>query len=385
MKKSLIALAFGTLGLGIAEFVMMGILPDVARDLKISIPAAGHFISAYALGVCVGAPVLTLARKYPLKHILLVLVTLIMVGNICAALSPNYWMLLISRFISGLPHGAYFGVGSIVAARVAGPGRSAQAVAVMIAGMTVANLFGVPLGTLVSHLLSWPALFCIAGVWGAVTAFFLWRWVPWMEPVADSRGLKGQFAFLRNRAPWLIILATMFGNGGIFCMYSYVSPLMIHASGFTADDLTLIIMLAGFGMFAGNIIGGHFSDRFTPEKVVRFTLATAAATLLAIYFGAHVRYLSVALMVLCTGCLFCVSSPQQLLILENSRGGEMLGAALVQVAFNLGNALGAYCGGLPIDHGLGYRYTALAGMGFVLLGLLTVVIYIRKYPRHEMR
>ena len=116
MKKSLIALAFGTLGLGIAEFVMMGILPDVARDLKISIPAAGHFISAYALGVCVGAPVLTLARKYPLKHILLVLVTLIMVGNICAALSPNYWMLLISRFISGLPHGAYFGVGSIVAA-----------------------------------------------------------------------------------------------------------------------------------------------------------------------------------------------------------------------------------------------------------------------------
>ena len=191
MKKSLIALAFGTLGLGIAEFVMMGILPDVASDLKISIPAAGHFISAYALGVCVGAPVLTLARKYPLKHILLVLVTLIMVGNICAALSPNYWMLLISRFISGLPHGAYFGVGSIVAARVAGPGRSAQAVAVMIAGMTVANLFGVPLGTLVSHLLSWRALFCIAGVWGAVTAFFLWRWVPWMEPVADSRGLKG--------------------------------------------------------------------------------------------------------------------------------------------------------------------------------------------------
>ena len=255
----------------------------------------------------------------------------------------------------------------------------------MIAGMTVANLFGVPLGTLVSHLLSWRALFCIAGVWGAVTAFFLWRWVPWMEPVADSRGLKWLFAFLRNRAPWLIILATMFGNGGIFCMYSYVSPLMIHASGFTADDLTLIIMLAGFGMFAGNIIGGHFSERFTPEKVVRFSLATAAATLLAIYFGAHVRYLSVALMVLCTGCLFCVSSPQQLLILENSRGGEMLGAALVQVAFNLGNALGAYCGGLPIDHGLGYRYTALAGMGFVLLGLLTVGIYIRKYPRHEMR
>lgn len=155
MKKSLIALAFGTLGLGIAEFVMMGILPDVARDLKISIPAAGHFISAYALGVCVGAPVLTLARKYPLKHILLVLVTLIMVGNICAALSPNYWMLLISRFISGLPHGAYFGVGSIVAERLADKGKSSEAVSIMIAGMTIANLFGVPLGTSLSTMLSW--------------------------------------------------------------------------------------------------------------------------------------------------------------------------------------------------------------------------------------
>ena len=169
----------------------------------------------------------------------------------------------------------------------------------------------------------------------------------------------------------------MLGNGGIFCWYSYVSPLMIHASGFTADDLTLIIMLAGFGMFAGNIIGGHFSDRFTPEKVVRFTLATAAATLLAIYFGAHVRYLSVALMVLCTGCLFCVSSPQQLLILENSRGGEMLGAALVQVAFNLGNAIGAYVGGLALSGG--YRYPALAGVPFALTGFILFVIFYKKF------
>jgi|GEM_PF-2820709 len=132
MKKSLIALAFGTLGLGIAEFVMMGILPDVAKDLGISIPVAGHFISAYALGVCVGAPVLTLARKYPLKHILLVLVTLIMIGNICAALSPNYWVLLAARFISGLPHGAYFGVGSIVAERLADKGKGSEAVSLMI-------------------------------------------------------------------------------------------------------------------------------------------------------------------------------------------------------------------------------------------------------------
>ena len=153
--RGYIALAFGTLGLGIAEFVMMGILPDVAKDLGISIPTAGHFISAYALGVCVGAPVLTLARKYPLKHILLVLVTLIMIGNICAAMAPNYWVLLIARFISGLPHGAYFGVGSIVAERLADKGKGSEAVSIMIAGMTIANLFGVPLGTSLSTMLSW--------------------------------------------------------------------------------------------------------------------------------------------------------------------------------------------------------------------------------------
>jgi len=167
MKKCLVALAFGTLGLGMSEFGMMGILTFVASGLHVSIPQAGHLVSAYALGVCIGAPLtVAVAHTRPLKQILLALAGLMVAGNLCAAFAPNYGVLLAMRFVSGLPHGAYFGVGSIVAARVAGPGRSAQAVAVMIAGMTVANLFGVPLGTLVSHLLSWRALFCIAGVWG---------------------------------------------------------------------------------------------------------------------------------------------------------------------------------------------------------------------------
>ena len=155
MKKCLVALAFGTLGLGMSEFGMMGILTFVASGLHVSIPQAGHLVSAYALGVCVGAPLtVAVAHTRPLKQILLALAGLMVAGNLCAAFAPNYGVLLAMRFVSGLPHGAYFGVGSIVAARVAGPGRSAQAVAVMIAGMTVANLFGVPLGTLVSHLLS---------------------------------------------------------------------------------------------------------------------------------------------------------------------------------------------------------------------------------------
>lgn len=155
MKKSLIALAFGTLGLGIAEFVMMGILPDVAKNLHISIATAGHLISAYALGVCVGAPMLILARKFPLKRILMGLVAIVMIGNICASLAPNYWVMLVARFISGLPHGAYFGVASIVAEKLADKGKGSEAVSIMIAGMTIANLFGVPLGTSLSASISW--------------------------------------------------------------------------------------------------------------------------------------------------------------------------------------------------------------------------------------
>ena len=153
MKKSLIALAFGTLGLGIAEFTMMGILPYVAEDLHIDIPTAGHFISAYALGVCCGAPVLLWARKRPLKQTLLLLMALMTIGNLCASLAPNYWVLLAGRFISGLPHGAYFGVASIVAGKLADESKISEAVSIMIAGITVANLLGVPLGTSLSHLL----------------------------------------------------------------------------------------------------------------------------------------------------------------------------------------------------------------------------------------
>ena len=376
MKKSLIALAFGTLGLGIAEFVMMGILPDVARDLKISIPAAGHFISAYALGVCVGAPVLTLARKYPLKHILLVLVTLIMVGNICAALSPNYWMLLISRFISGLPHGAYFGVGSIVAERLADKGKSSEAVSIMIAGMTIANLFGVPLGTSLSTMLSWRATFLLVGLWGIVILYYIWRWVPQVEGLKDT-GFKGQFRFLKTPAPWLILGATALGNGGVFCWYSYITPLLTEVSGFSADSITALMVLAGFGMVVGNLVSGRMSDRYTPGKVGTVVQGMICVILLLIFLLSPHPWCSAILMTLCTAGLFAVSSPEQVLMIRVAPGGEMLGGACVQMAFNLGNAIGAYIGGLALSGG--YRYPALAGVPFALMGFILFLVFYKKF------
>ena len=376
MKKSLIALAFGTLGLGIAEFVMMGILPDVAKDLGISIPVAGHFISAYALGVCVGAPVLILARKHPLKHILLALVTLMMVGNTCAALAPNYWVLLLARFISGLPHGAYFGVASIVAEKLADKGKGSEAVSIMIAGMTIANLFGVPLGTSLSNSISWRVTFLLVGCWGVIILYYIWRWVPHVEGLKDT-GFKGQFRFLKTPAPWLILGETALGNGGVFCWYSYINPLLTEVSGFTAESITALMVLAGFGMVVGNLVSGRLSDRYTPGKVGTTVQAMICIVLLLIFFLSPYPWLSALLMCLCTAGLFAVSSPEQVLIIRVAKGGEMLGAACVQVAFNLGNAIGAYVGGLAISGG--YRYPALAGVPFAMVGFILFLTFYKKY------
>lgn len=376
MKKSLIALAFGTLGLGIAEFVMMGILPDVANDLKISIPQAGHCISAYALGVCVGAPILILARKFPLKKILLTLVCLIMVGNLCAALSPNYLIILLARFISGLPHGAYFGVASIIAEKLADKGKGSQAVSIMVAGMTIANLFGVPLGTALSTWLSWRVTFLLVASWSIITFYYLWRWIPQVASLPDT-GLRGQFRFLKSPAPWLILLATGLGNGGVFCWYSYINPLLTHVSGFSPNNITILMVLAGFGMVVGNLLGGRLADRFTPGRVAATAQGIICFLLLSLFFLSSISWLTVILMCLCTAGLFAVSSPQQVLIIRFSKGGEMLGAGCVQIAFNLGNALGAYIGGLSLHYG--YQYPALFGVPLALTGFILLTAFYKKY------
>ena len=379
MKKSLIALAFGTLALGIAEFAMMGILPSVASDLGISISTAGHFISAYALGVCGGAPILLWARKYSLKHILIGLVVLMAAGNLCAAFSSGYWMLLLSRFVSGLPHGAYFGVASIVAGKLADEGRGSEAVSIMIAGMTVANLFGVPLGTSFSHLISWRVTFLLVGCWGIIVLYYIWRWIPHVEALQDT-GFKGQFRFLKKPAPWLILGATALGNGGVFCWYSYITPLLTQVSGFSAESVTPLMVLAGFGMVVGNLVSGRLSDRYTPGRVGTVVLGILSISLVLVFFLSSNPWCSALLMALCTAGLFAVSGPEQVLIIRVAPGGEMLGGAAVQIAFNLGNAVGAYVGGLAVTGG--YRYPALAGVPFVCVGFLLFLVYYKKYQKN---
>lgn len=384
MNKGLLALALGTFSLGITEFLMMGILVNLATDLSVSVSEAGHLISAYAGGVCVGAPALLLARKFRLKSIMMSLAAIIAVGNACAALSPTYWTLFASRFISGLPHGAYFGVGAIVARKLAAPGKEVSAVSIMIAGMTVATLGGVPLGTLMTNLLSWRLAFGLVALTGTLTLIAIRSWVRDVGSLPDH-GFKGQFRFLRTLPPWLIFGGVIFGQIGMYCWYSYIDPQLTIVAGFSTDDLSWLMILAGAGMFAGNLIAGLLSDRFKPSAVAASVQAAAIPVLLAFYFLGHYKLAAVILMMLGTAALFGSGSPLQSSIVGYAAGGEMLGAACIQIAYNAGNAIAAAMGAAAISAGMSYSSTALLGQPLIIIGSLLLLILYLKYERSPHR
>lgn len=375
---SLLVLAVGTFLLGMAEFVIEGILPDLARDLNISIPMAGHAISIYALGVCVGATFLIALHKLRPKHIILGLVSLVFIGALLSVTAQSYVWLLAARFISGLPHGAYYGVGTIVAYRLADESHKTRAVAIMCAGMTFANLLGNPVATLLSGALSWRLAFAVIAVGSLIDLLLVARFVPNLDPLPGS-GYKGQFSFLRHLDPWLIILATMFGNGGILAWYSYISPALVDEGGLSASLLPLYMAVAGLGMVIGNLLSGWMSDKYKAGLTAMVLQGVAGLVLLAVFFTVEWGYVHLALMFVCCGCLFGMGTPEQLLIIEHSKGGEMLGGCCIQIAFNFGNAAGAFLGGLPISWGMGYAWPAMVGMPFVAIGFLLLLAFHRRY------
>lgn len=387
--RSLIALSAGTFGLGITEFAIMGILPYVAEAFNVTIPEAGHLITAYALGVCVGAPLLLLiARKWPLKNAIFLIMGIYTLGGVLSAVCPagkewNYWLMMLFRFISGLPHGAFFGVSSIVADKLSKGEKSTLAVAIMIAGMSIANLIGNPMCTFITGVLTWRWVFVISASWGLITLLLIARWVPYVAPLPEKR-FSEEFRFLGKLAPWLIILATLLGNGGVFCWYSYISPLLTQVAGIDPSMMTLMMVLAGAGMVVGNLCGGAVSDKFGPAHTGRvFQYGMLACLVMTFFFGAH-AWVAVPLMIVNCACLFGVGSPQQLLILRFSEGGQLMAGAMVQIAFNLGNALGSWCGGLPIEAGLSYRHPALVGCVFVVLGIICYTIFCWKFERRDL-
>ncbi len=381
MKKSLLALATGSFALGFAEFVMMGILPATAAGLRVSVPDAGDFISAYALGVCAGTLFLVFGRRVPPKRLLLGFVALVAVGNAAAACAPSAEALVAARFVSGLPHGAFFGTATIVARELADPGREGQAVSIMVLGQTVANMVGVPGGTLLAALLSWRATFLFVAVWAVGSLLLIARFVPAVRPIPDA-GLAGQFRFLKKPGPWLVIGAVLLGNTGIFCWWSYVSPWLTDIGGFPADALPALLVLAGFGMVAGSLVGGRLTDRTSPGKMAATGQAIGCAALLLIFLFSGTPATAAALMFLCAFGMFFVSSPQQLLMVKVGRGGgEMIGSACVQVAFNLGNAFGAMIGQTVLNAGASYAWPSLAGVPCSLAAVVLLAVFFTRFER----
>lgn len=379
MKKGLIALAAGAFALGFAEFVLMGIITNVAAGVGVTVPEAGGFISAYAIGVCFGTLILVFGHSIAPKRLLMAFMLLCFVGNAMAALAPSAGMLTVARFISGMPHGAFFGTATIAARAMADKGQEGRAVAVMVLGQTLANTIGVPFGTLLAGMVSWRAAFVFVAIWALCSLLLIWRLVPRIEAVVDA-GLAGQFRFLGKPGPWIVLGAVFLGNTGIFCWWSYVSPWLETVGGWSATMLPALLVLAGLGMIVGSQLGGRAGDRLTPGWASAIGQGIACVAMLLIYAFSGSLASSAALMVLCCCGLFFPSSPQQLAMVEVGQGGgEMIGSACVQVAFNGGNAVGAQIGQAVLNSGAAYNVPALAGAPITAGAVALLALYALRF------
>ncbi len=384
MRKSLFPLLLGGLGIGTTEFVMMGLLPDVAADLRTSIPTAGRLISAYALGVVVGAPLLVMVSgNWPPKRTLLVLLALFTLFNGLSALAPSHAALLFARFLSGLPHGAFFGVGAVVAARLADEGRQARAIASMFAGLTIANLVVVPLGTWIGHHHSWRYTFALVAAIGATAFLFLRAWLPEM-PAGRASDFRTELRLFRDPQAWLVVLVTAVGTAGLFCWISYIAPLMTRVARFRPESVPAIMVLVGLGMVVGNLVGGPLADRFSPARLCAWMLAAMAATLAAIAAFSGNQVASLGLTFVAGALSMAIAPPIQVLMMGVAKEAEMLGAATTQSAFNVANSLGALLGGLAIAAGFGYGSPPLVGAVMALLGVVFAVFLVRMRERPSL-
>lgn len=369
IKKSLIPLSLGGLSIGTTEFVMMGLLQDVAGDFSITIPQAGYFISAYALGVVIGAPLLVAAGgKYPPKKILLFLMGMFVVFNGLTAFAPDKNWMFVFRLLSGLPHGAFFGVGSVVASNLADKGKEALAVSIMFAGLTIANMAAVPVGTYIGHHFSWRFTFGLIAAIGLITVLFIQLWLPVM-PGARKASLADELSFFRSPQAWFLIAITSIGTGGLFAWISYISPIMTDVAGFDKENVPYIMILAGLGMVVGNLIGGKLSDATSPATACMISLL-AIVGCLVINFFIDTNPIAALVMTFMTGVItFSLGTPIQMLMIRTAGDAAMLGAAATQASFNMGNALGAFLGGLPIAMGYGLTSSLLVGVAMALTGV----------------
>lgn len=368
MPLALLALAVVAFGIGTTEFATMGLLPQIADGVGVSVPHAGNLVSAYALGVVVGAPVLTgLGARIPHKRLLLLLSGLFVIGNTASALAPNFGLLFAARFLAGLPHGALFGVGAVVASRLVAPERAARAVSRMFLGLTVANIVGVPAGTALGQQLGWRYAYCAVAVIGLVSLAALALLVP-HQPRGPQSGIRHELRAMGNRQVAIGLATAVVGFGGFFAVYSYLVPMLTHLTGISDSSTTLVLALYGVGMTVGTLVAGPLTDRAL-RPTLYAGLALLAGSLVALFFAIHSTVPALVMITFVGAVGSLITTPVQMLLMANAKEAPTMAAASNHSAFNLANAGGAWLGGLVISAGWGWAAPNLVGAGLALAGL----------------
>lgn len=384
MPLGLLALAIGGFGIGLTEFVIAGLLPEVAADYRVDEAAAGWLISGYALSVAVGAIGLTAAvTRFNRKHVLTALMVLFIAGNLVSANAPTYEVMLLGRILAALTHGAFFGIGSVVAANLVAPEKKAGAIAMMFAGLTTANVLGVPFGTLLGQQLGWRSTFWAISVIGVLALVGMATLVPSQPVQADDAGLRGELGAFRSGQVWLSLLVTVLGFGGMFGAFTYIAYTLTEVSGFASSTVPWLLVLFGLGLFVGNWAGGRAANRSVP---VTLTVVLAVLTVVLGVFAltAASPVLAVVGLVLMGGFGFATVPGLQMRIMTYAGSAPTLASGANIAAFNVGNAAGAWLGGLTITAGLGYASTLWDGAA-LSLGALVVLVVAERLARRSRR
>ncbi len=385
MPVALYALTAGAFGIGVTEFVIMGLLLEVSTDLRITIAAAGLLISGYALGVVVGAPLLTaLTARWPRKGVLMGLMIIFILGNAASALSPSYGVLMAARVLTAFAHGTFFGVGSVVATGLVAPERRASAIAVMFTGLTVANILGVPFGTWLGQHYGWRATFWAVTVIGILALAVLALLVPRDRTAPEGMDWRADLRAMMRQPVLLGLLTTVLGYAGVFAVFTYIAPALTGITGLPAAAVSPVLLVFGGGLILGNLLGGRLADRHLNRTVLGSLLALAVVLAL-MGFALHGRVAAILFVGLLGAAGFATVAPLQMWVLQKAEGaGQSLASSLNIAAFNLGNALGAWVGGVVIDHGPGLWAVAPVAALLPLAALLVAFRAMRAEAGEEL-
>lgn len=377
------ALTLGAFAIGMTEFIIMGLLPEVAESLSVSIPEAGLLITGYALGVALGAPFITVAtHKMPRKALLLLLMGIFIVGNALAALAPSYGVLMFARIVAALTHGSFFGVGSVVAAELVPKEKRAGAIALMFTGLTLANILGVPIGTFIGQEFGWRSTFWAITAIGSLALIGVIVLVPRIQ--ASPSRLSREFGVLLRPEVLVALLMTTFGFAGVFTAFTYIKPILVDISGFPVDSISYILVLFGIGITIGNIYGGKLADRSLLPSLIGI-LVILAVVLALLGVVAQWKLATLIFVFLLGVAAFGTVPGLQLHMLNTAKEAPTLASTLNIAAFNLGNALGAYLGGIVIDYGIGggLKAVPLAASLVTIVGILFTLWGYRQSRRER--